>query len=340
MAKLNKTYNFLIRTGILLITLYYLYEQLFKKHNLHDFLGNIQGVVNFKGFWFFLLLTLLLIPVNLLLESYKWQLLMAKMEKINLWQAFKAVLTGISVSMFLPNRMGDYLGRVFVLKKADRLQATLSTVLGSVAQLLTTLLFGAGSLIILLPRWLNTSNSLNQWAYAGLIFGIVLLALLMVFSFLNFSVFTYVLQKLSGRAYNKIAHYAVVFSWYDMKELLQVLLISILRYLVFSFQFYLLLHLLKVPVNYFHAMVLIGLIYLLMTIIPTVALSEIGVRGSVSLYVFGLFFGSSVLSESLSQQIVTASSALWLFNLALPALLGVFFIYRLNFFRNMQNHVH
>ena len=340
MAKLNKTYNFLIRTGILLLTLFYLYEQLFKKHNLHDFSRNIIGVVNFKGFWFFLLLVLLLIPVNLLLESYKWQLLMAKMEKVNLWQALKAVLTGISVSMFLPNRVGDYLGRVFILKKADRLQATLSTVLGSAAQLLTTLLFGAASLIILLPHWLNTSNRLNQWAYAGLVFGIVALALLLVFSFLNFSAFTYVLQKLSGRAYNKIARYAVVFSWYNVRELLKVLIISILRYLVFSFQFYLLLQLLQVPVGYVDAMVLIGLIYLLMTIIPTIALSEIGVRGSVSLYVFGLFFGSAALSGNLSQQIVTASSALWFFNLALPALLGVFFVYRLNFFRNGQNHVH
>lgn len=340
MAKLNKTYNFLIRTVILLFTLFYLYEQLFKKHNLHDFSRNIQDVVNFKGFWFFLLMVLLLIPINLLLESYKWQLLIAKMEKINLWQSFRAVLTGISVSMFLPNRVGDYLGRVFILKKADRLQATMATVLGSVAQLLTTLLFGAVSLIIFLPHWLNSSNSLNNWTYVGLVFSIVVLAFLLVFSFLNFSAFTYVLQKLSGRAYKRIARYAVVFSWYKANELLKILVISILRYLVFSFQFYLLLRILQVPVNYLQAMVIIGLIYLLMTIIPTIALSEVGVRGSVSLYVFGLFFGTAVMSENLNQQIVTASSALWLFNLALPALLGALFIYRLNFFRNTYNHVH
>ncbi len=340
MAKLNKTYNFLIRTTIFLLTLYYLYEQLFKKHNLNDFVNNFHEVVSNKDFWLLLLVVLFLIPVNLLLESYKWQILMAKMEKVSLLQALKAVLAGISVSMFMPNRIGDYLGRVFILKKADRVQATLSTILGSAAQLVSTLLFGTIALVIFIPHWLDLKVNLNQWAYLGLILGAVSLVFFMIFAYLNFSAFTVIIQKLSGRTYQKIARYAIVFSWYKAKELLRVLLISLLRYLVFSFQFFLLFKMLQIPINYYHAMVLIGLIYLIMTIIPTVALAEIGVRGSVSLYVFSLYFGSSAMTESINQQIVTASSALWFFNLALPALLGVIFIFKLNFFRKLPNHVY
>ncbi len=337
MAKLSKTYNTLIKLAILVFTFYFLYEQLFFKHDLASFLQNLKEVTRERNFEVLLGLVLFLMPVNLLLEGRKWQFLMQKLEVVTLWGAFKAVLAGISVSVFLPNRVGDYLGRVFVLKKADRLQATLATILGSMAQLLTTLLFGLVSLAFFLPRWMGTGTSLERWTLAGLVFSILFVMVVLVFAFLNFSVFSDLLRRISGRAYNKVARYVEVFSWYSAKELLVVLLISILRYLVFSLQFYILLRIFRVPVDYLHAMMVIGFIYLLMSVIPTIALSEIGVRGSVSLYVFGLFF-TAPMTETLNRHIIAASSALWLLNLAVPALMGLLFIFRLRFFRNNNKH--
>ncbi len=337
MAKLNKTYNILIRFAIMVITFYFLYEQLFYKHDLSSFLISIEAVTRAKNFRILSIIIVLLLPVNLLLESWKWQFLMLKLEKVSLMRAFKAVLAGISVSVFLPNRVGDYLGRVFFLKKADRLQATLATILGSMAQLLTTILFGLISISFFLSRWIILDNSLNRWTFIGLLFSIFFVAAILIFAFLNFSVFSVLLKKISGHAYNKIAHYADVFSWYGAHELFYVLAISMLRYLVFSMQFFLLLRLFQMHIGYLQTMMVIGIIYLLMSIIPTIALSEIGVRGSVSLYAFGLFFGTS-LPNVLDGQIVAASSALWLLNLALPALSGLFFILKLRFFRNNKSH--
>ena len=333
MTKLSKTYNFFIRFTILALTFYFLYRQLFFKHDLASFLQNTEKVTQNKHFLSLLLLTLFLMPVNLLIESRKWQFLMQKLETISLSGAFKAVLAGISVSVFLPNRIGDYLGRVFVLKKADRLQATLATILGSMAQLLTTLVFGIIGLIFFLPQWINTQTSPGQWMLAGLIFSLLFVMILLIFAFLNFSVFSALLKQLSGRAYQKIARYAEVFSWYHFRELLWVWILSMLRYLVFSLQFYLFLRLFRVPVNYPDAMLIISLIYLFMSIIPTIALSEIGVRGSVSLYVFELYWGTP-MNEILKSHIVAASSALWLLNLVIPALIGLLFIFKLRFFRN------
>jgi len=337
MAKLNKTYNILIRFAILVFTFYFLYEQLFYKHDLSSFLKSIEAVTTAEDFRFLSVIVVLLLPVNLLLESRKWQFLMQKLEKVSMIGAFKAILSGISVSVFLPNRVGDYLGRVFILKKADRLQATLATILGSMAQLLTTILFGLISVAFFLDHWINQDSSLNRWAFAGLLFSIIIVSAILIFSFLNFSVFSVLLKKISGRAYNKIEHYAAVFSWYSARELFYVLAISVLRYLVFSMQFFLLLRIFQIPVGYLPAMMVIGFIYLLMSIIPTIALSEIGVRGSVSLYAFGLFFGTPLTAVA-EGRIVAASSALWLLNLALPALSGLFFIFKLRFFRNNKSH--
>ena len=341
MAKLNKTYNILIRLAILVFTFYFLYEQLFYKHDLSSFIKNIEAVIRSKNFGIPAVIVVLLLPVNLLLESLKWQYLMQKLERVTMTGAFKAILTGISVSIFLPNRVGDYLGRVFILKKADRLQATLATILGSMAQLLTTILFGLTAVAFFLPRWISPDSSLNRWAFVGLLFSIFVVSAVMVFAFLNFRIFSVLLKSISGRAYKKIAHYAEVFSWYSVKELFYVLLISLIRYLVFSLQFFLLLKIFQIHIGYLHAMMVIGFIYLLMSIIPTIALSEIGVRGSVSLYAFGLFFGTTTtLPEGLSRSIVAASSALWLINLALPALSGLFFTFKLRFFRNNKNYEH
>jgi len=239
MAKLNKTYNILIRLSILILTFYYLYDQLINHHNLSEFSVSLSETIQKSNFWFLTVLVLLLLPVNLLLESYKWKLLIDKLEKVSLWNSLKAVLAGISVSMFMPNRVGDYLGRVFILQKANRIQATLSTILGSMAQFITTLIFGITAVVLFFPHWLPLNNSLNFWVYIGVIFSALLLLAGIIFAYLNFSAFTTILQRISGRAYRKIERYTKVFSWYHARELFQILLLSMVRYLFhFSFTCY------------------------------------------------------------------------------------------------------
>jgi len=70
-----------------------------------------------------------------------------------------------------------------------------------------------------------------------------------------------------------------------------------------------------------------------MTAIPTVTLVELGIRGSVSLYFIGLYFDRfAAVTEEINAGIISSSSTLWLINLAIPALLGTIFVFRLKFF--------
>jgi hypothetical protein len=86
-------------------------------------------------------------------------------------------------------------------------------------------------------------------------------------------------------------------------------------------------------------MVLIGIIYLMMTVIPTIAMTELGVRGSVSVYVFGYYFERlNLWNGNLQQSVIAASSLLWIINLGIPALIGAFFVFKLRFFRNGNGH--
>lgn len=333
-AKLRKTYNIIIRSAIAVFTIVFLYDQLFNEKDVSS-VFNIFSELS-TGFLLniYFIFAVLLIPVNLILESLKWKYLISKLEKISLTDSMKGLLAGISVSMIMPNRVGDYLGRVFILKKANRIQAVLSTFIGSLAQLLTTILFGLIALIFFYTEYINIYEGLNFWLYLGFILMVIIIVFIMIFAFLNFSVFSIIIMKISGKYYSRIEKYAQVFSWYSNRELSNVMLISIIRYGIFSLQFFLLLQFFGVETSYFESMMLIAIIYLLMAIIPTIALTEIGVRGSVSLYVFKYHFEALGLwNPEMTIGVVSASSLLWLLNLVLPAVLGTIFIFSLKFFR-------
>jgi hypothetical protein len=338
-TKLRKTYNILIRLAIVLLTLGFLYDQIFYRKDLQSIIDFYPEVSGHTRFTFLMTLCILLLPVNQFLEIIKWKYLIDKLEKVSIWTATKAVLTGISVSMFMPNRVGDYLGRVFVLRKADRLQAVLVTIIGSLSQLLSTILFGLIAVLFLFPHYWDMNDQFNMWVYSGLILLVLIMVFTSVFAYINFASFSDVVRRISGRFYGRIQKYAEVFALYDIKNLLIVLALSLLRYLVFSFQFWLLLQAFMVPVPYHKALVLIGLVYLLMTIIPTIALTELGVRGSVSLFVFASYFEPlGNWSSKIELGVVSASTILWLINLAVPAILGAVFVYSLRFFRKYNNN--
>ncbi len=88
----------------------------------------------------------LLMLINLFTETLKWKIIMQPLEKISPLRSFMAVLTGISVSFFVPNRSGEFVGRILYLSEADKIKASIVTVLASIAQLVITV--SAGSLCL------------------------------------------------------------------------------------------------------------------------------------------------------------------------------------------------
>lgn len=91
---------------------------------------------------------------------------------------------------------------------------------------------------------------------------------------------------------------------------------SVLRYVIFSLQFYLVLFAFDVHLMGYREIMLIPVCFMIASIIPTILLSEIGVRGSVALFVFGFISEAGV-------SIIMASVTLWLLNVALPGVIGI-----------------
>jgi hypothetical protein len=93
----------------------------------------------------------------------------------------------------------------------------------------------------------------------------------------------------------------------------------------------------SVDIPLHQGLLIISIVFFIMTSIPTVTLAELGIRGSVSLYFFGLYFEHfGELTDRINIGILSSSSSLWLVNLAFPAILGTFFVYRLKFFRKQE----
>ncbi|MCD4772994.1 MAG: flippase-like domain-containing protein [Bacteroidales bacterium] len=333
-TKIRKTYNYLIRFVIIIATYYFVYREIFYKKDLAEVFDLFKELFTSTGFVFQLFIIFLLMFVNLGLESWKWKYLIKKIESIPFFTSYQGVLTGISVSAFTPNRVGDYFGRVFILKKANHWEGILITIIGSMSQLITTLLLGSIAVLFFVPEFFDISEYFYGYFYYGLIAIVIIIDFFILLFYFNVSILTTFLQKFTRKKWKKFREHLSVFSLYSQKELLIVLLISIFRYLVFSFQFYLLLRLFSVSIPIYYSFVLVSVIYFVMAVIPTITLAELGIRGSVSIYFIGLFFEKyDFLSNQIDIGIFSASSTLWLINIIIPAIVGTVFVCRLKFFR-------
>src|SRR5918993_5604427 len=106
-----------------------------------------QSWSEIKGSFFsykilYLLLAVILIFVNWGIETWKWKLLIGSIRPTNFFTAYKAVLSGVSFSVALPNRVGEYIGRMMYQPEGGRLKIISLAIVGSIAQLLATLFWG------------------------------------------------------------------------------------------------------------------------------------------------------------------------------------------------------
>ena len=340
-TKIRKTYNFFIRAAIILLTFGFIYKEIFHKHDFSGILDSFTSMFFESRFYLNLILVIILMFVNWGVETFKWQFLIRKIEKVSFIKAYEAVLSGVAVSSFTPNRIGDYFGRVFILEKANRIEGILITLIGSISQFFIMTFTGTIALAIIviqfkteLISYLVISEKMFYLLYAGLGIVATLIFTFLILLFLNVSIITDFTSYLLKDRFKKLKSYLKVFKFYSSSEIFKVLGLSFIRYVIFSLQFYILLRMFMIPIPFFQGFVIITVIFLIMTFLPTIVIIELGIRGSVSLYFFGLFFTKAGIA-SLDYNIGTlaASSTLWLINIAIPALAGAILVFNLKFFR-------
>jgi uncharacterized membrane protein YbhN (UPF0104 family) len=300
--KLYKYINLLVRILIGVSAVWYIYLKL-----NDEFFYNFKQIHSQKIVYSAILLTGLLLFLNWGIEAMKWRYSIRKVEKISIRKAFNLTLTGITLGIITPNRIGEIPARALLLNKKVFGELTLKTLVSSFSQVVITFFIGIIGLIVIQNKF---DFQLNTFLLDSFLFILLFLILVVYFKIGS-------LQKLINKViYFRKKQLFLALSDYSFSELLNLLGFSFLRYVVFSFQFWLVLTAFGVNLLTIEEILLIPVCFLFASIIPTILISEIGVRGSVALFVFGIVSDMDI-------QIILASVLLWLINVALPALIGL-----------------
>ncbi len=279
-----------------------------------------------------LLFVFLLMFVNWAIETIKWKLLIQRIQKISFWTALKAITTGVSFSISTPNHIGEYVGRVLYLEDGKRLKAISLTIVGSISQLIITLLMGCIGLLVLMPIFESGkfgSADTSIWIRVSLYGAFFVLVILTIFYFR----LAWLIKLLNRLPVSKKYYYLIEsLEKLTATLLLQLLSLSLMRFFVFTLQYYLLFSLFNVEIGYWQGFWALSVNFLVLAAIPTIALVDLGLRAEVGLKLIGLFSASTL-------GIGFAIAGIWVINLVIPAILGTVFIWGIKILKNKNERI-
>ena len=300
----------LIKLSIVFGTVYFIYTKLTTNKEL-DFdifieLISQNNIVSITSIGVLLTLTF----INWGLEIYKWKTLVSYITPLSFFEATKQSLAALTASLFTPNRIGDYAAKTVYFRSPLRKRVLLLNLLSNMAQMFTTILFGVVGLVFFFNTY-KVDFSLYKLLYLLLI--VIAIAAFSRFLFFrkNINIRGFSIDKI--RKFIKQMPYRLHFKNFGF---------SLLRYLVFSFQFYYLLYLFHIDLNYMEAMTLITSMYLLASVVPSIFIFDVVIKGGVAVYLFSFANVNSLT-------VLCITTLMWIFNFVLPSIPGSYFV--LNF---------
>lgn len=261
-----------------------------------------------------LLLIVALMPLNWFLETKKWVALLQPLSAVPMGRALRVVLIGLAGSLFTPNRIGEYGGRLLLLPKAQRHQALYATLLGAFSQWLVLIGLGAWAWTgVLWSGWLAASPAL-RWSATGIaLFGTA--ALLALYS-QSKALLRWVARRPRWQRWTQgVAD--TPFERYTPASMLQALSYAGVRSLTYSLQYVGLLLFFGYDVPFLLMLLGVLLVYGIQTGLPLPPSTGLLARGNVALLIFGW-----LQPTAMPLSILAATFGLWLLNVVLPALLG------------------
>lgn len=253
--------------------------------------------------WTGLFACLVLLPINLLLESHKWQIILQPVDRKSLLTCAKIILSGRSLNVITPFGVGNVFAKYVSTTRKHRSAAIGAMLLDTLSGLLPTLALGMVSFYYLLEKGLEFPVG-DTATFVIPVCALVVVAM---------SVIRYNHRK-------KLERYLTLLATLNLKSALQIIGISTLRYAVFTLQFYCLFVWLgsRLP----NEVLLLGIawIFLIKTILPGLSVLGDLVKRELSAVLFFSFF-----TEELTMVLV-ASFVIWLVNITIPAILGIGFV--------------
>jgi len=260
---------------------------------------------------------LLLLPVNLLLETVGWHRLVSPVAPSTRWRtAAASLLAGHTLGFISPAGLGAYAGRAYALPHPRRgvLMALVYT------DRLLAMLIGvtAGLLGFLAYLDVATPEPAAMWLGALMVGAVIVLSLSAILLF----------PRLSYRLVSRVAfirrfrHRLRFLRRYRTTAMVGLISLATVRYAVYTTQFVLLLYAFSPDLPVTTAYLGVSAVFFAKYLIPPVTLMDLGIREGAAVFFLGAFGVSQAISFD-------AAFLLFCINLLGPALFGVPFVFSL-----------
>ncbi|HEY2580553.1 MAG TPA: lysylphosphatidylglycerol synthase domain-containing protein, partial [Mucilaginibacter sp.] len=318
-AKAKKLLSYLLKFVILLLAFLFVYHRILKNNkNLQEF-HDLVSHISYNKVVFTIVIVVLLMIVNWVLESLKWWHLTRQLYPISVWRAIESVFCGLTWAVFTPNRLGEYGGRIMFLPNRKRIHGVFAMAVGAFGQNVITNVLGAAASVWFLYTFLH----LNCWLLLLIALSAAVFVGFMITFYFNIGWMVSLLNRI--KFLKKFHRFFDIMGRYKPYELLNIMWFCLARFLVFTFQYYLLIHLLIPQIPLLQMTLLMFVFFFIQSAIPSLDLLDIGVRSLTATTLFAYVTDQSVA-------VVVAVSVIYIVNLLIPAVLGSVFVLKLKFF--------
>ena len=266
--------------------------------------------------WGWAIGALVLVPVNIGLEAYRWGRLVRRLAPaVRQRDALRAVVGSYPLGLLTPGRVGDYVGRALYLRDIPpgaSAALTFGERMATLAACLTFGLLAAGPFLAsqLAPSPLWPAVLAVGTLGTGVLVGAIL------FPSLARAALSAVLP------FRPVREAVAAFDRIPPDEAWALLVLSFVRYGVFSAQFVLLVRAFAPGVAWLDAAAAVALVFFAKSAVPQVTLGDLGIREGAAVFFLGAYGVGAAAA-------LDASLALFALNLVLPALAGLPLLLRL-----------
>ncbi|RZL16960.1 MAG: hypothetical protein EOO89_10320 [Pedobacter sp.] len=321
MAAINKKIlSHLLKITIVSLAFWFIIRKLVSNDNLLNFIDLLKQADTLQII-LVLGVVILLMLMNWGLEVWKWKRLVRNIEKISVQKAIQSVFCGLTLAVFTPSRIGEYGGRVFFLSPKRRIVGIVAMAVGNIGQMVLTNIFGAIASCFFIYRFVPV----DTWLFYVILVAAAGFCLFMAMFYFNIGWIRGIL--LSFKLTRKYHKFYDVLSRYPSQELLRILMFCLGRYIVFSTQYFILLQWLIPGLNYAEVLMMLCILFFIQSSLPSLDLFDIGVRSLTATYFF-----SFITTNEDNVAVIATTACIWLINIIIPAILGTYFVFKLNFF--------
>nr|WP_321454155.1 hypothetical protein [uncultured Carboxylicivirga sp.] len=284
----------LLLIGVSIAAYYFIINRLYQFEHWEE-IFKLKHIENRQLGLFFVFICLW--ACNIFFESKKWQVLISPFTYISLIDSVKQFFAGSFTAVGSPARVAEPGGRMILLDKSLRIYALIMTSIGGFLQNVVIAFFGF--LVIYLNDFSLKTSVFNDSLLLYFFIIIAVLSLIIVLFFFK----------------EQIRRMWIQLKKVKIKVIIHALIYSLLRYLVFNIQLIVLICMMLPNINFVEVLNLTPVYFLIITIIPSFFLADIGIRGSTAIFVFSRITSNEPI-------LLVAILLLWLFNVFFPALIG------------------